>query len=283
MNFNLKEAAKEHTLIVAHRGVAGGNIPCNTMTAYEIALLQGADMLETDLNMTSDGELVIFHPKEEPHHLGMDVRVDRMTYEEVKQLRYVNYDRVPTQFGLVRFDDFLENYKGRCFINIDKFWGHPAEIYRAVKRHGMLDQILVKSELGEPEVAKKVLGVLEELAPELPFMPIVREEHPLHEELMRRNVNYVGVEVLFKEDNSPLAGEAFMERMHRDGKLVWVNSIIYNHAKQLSGGHSDDTAFTESMEYGWGWLADRGFDLIQTDWTQMLIQFLKETGRYFKK
>ena len=154
--WNLWEAAKDHTLVVAHRGVAGGNIPCNTMTAYEIALLQGADMLETDLNMTADGELVIFHPGMEPAQLGVDTRIERMTYEEVKALRYVNYDRVPTQFGLVRFDDFLENFKDRCFINIDKFWGHPAEIYQAVKRHGMLDQILVKSELGAPEVAKKV-------------------------------------------------------------------------------------------------------------------------------
>ncbi len=280
--WNLWESVKEHPLIVAHRGAAGGNIPCNTMTAYEIALLQGADMLETDLNMTADGELVIFHPGMERAQLGVEGRIERMTYEEVKELRYVNYDRVPTQFGLVRFDDFLETFRDRCFINIDKFWGHPAEIYRAVKRHGMEDQVLVKSELGEPEVAKKVLGVLEELAPELSFMPVVREEHPLHEELMRRNIRYVGAEVLFKEENSPLATAEFMDRMHADGKLVWVNSIIYNTKRQLSGGHSDDTAFTESMEYGWGWLADRGFDLIQTDWPLMMIHFLKETGRYFR-
>jgi glycerophosphoryl diester phosphodiesterase len=278
MKFDLKAAAAEHRLIVAHRGVAGGNIPCNTMTAYEIALLQGADMLETDLNMTADGELVIFHPKEEPHHLGMGVRVDRMTYEEVKKLRYVNYDRTPTQFGLVRFDDFLETFKGRCFINIDKFWGHPAEIYRAVKRHGMLDQILVKSALSED-----VLSVLENIAPDIPFIPIVKEAHPMHKELMKRNINYAGAEVLFKNDDSPLASEEFIDMMHKDGKLVWVNSIIYNHRSQLSGGHSDDTALSESMEYGWGWLADRGFDFIQTDWPIMLINFLKETGRYYKK
>ncbi len=38
MKFNLQESAKDHRLIVAHRGVAAGNIPCNTMPAYEIAL-----------------------------------------------------------------------------------------------------------------------------------------------------------------------------------------------------------------------------------------------------
>lgn len=276
--WSLWEACREHPLIVAHRGVAGGNIPCNTLTAYEIALKQGADMIETDLNMTADGELVIFHPGMEPAHLGRNISIEKMSAKEVAELRYVNYDLVPTQFGIVKFDDFLEAFKDRCFINIDKFWGHPAEIWNAIKRHGMTEQMLVKS-----SVSEEVLSVLEALAPELPFMPIVKEEHPMHFELMSRNINYVGVEVLFREENSPLAGEEFIGQMHDDGKLVWVNSIIYNVKKQLSGGHSDDTAFTESMEYGWGWLVDRGFDLIQTDWPLMLIRYLKETGRCFGK
>ena len=279
MNFNLRESAKDHRLIVAHRGVAAGNIPCNTMPAYEIALKQGVDMIETDLSMTADGELVIFHPKMEPHHLGFSGSIETMPWKEVQKLRYVNYDDVPTQFGLVHFDELLETFKNRCYINIDKFWGHPKEIYEAIKRHGMIDQVLVKSELKN---AEQVLSVLEDLAPELPFMPVVREEHPMHEALMKRNINYVGVEVLFKKEDSALAQPAFIEQMRKDGKLTWVNSIIYNTARQLSGEHSDDTAFTESMEYGWGWLADRDFDLIQTDWPMMLIQFLKETGRYYR-
>ena len=147
MKFDVRETAKDHKIIVAHRGVSGGNIPCNTMTAYEIALKQGADMIETDLSTTADGELVIFHPKMEPRHLAADVSIPKMTADEVSKLRYVNYDVVPTQFGVERFDDLLENFKGRCYINIDKFWGNPEAIYRAIKRHGMIDQVLVKSAL----------------------------------------------------------------------------------------------------------------------------------------
>ena len=127
MNFDLREQAKDHRLIVAHRGVAAGNIPCNTMTAYEIALMQGADMIEIDLNRSVDGELVIFHPGMESCHLGMEKPITEMTRAEIDSLRYVNYDRVPTQFGLARFDDLLEHFKGRCFINVDKFWDHPKE------------------------------------------------------------------------------------------------------------------------------------------------------------
>ena len=88
--------------------------------------------------------------------------------------------------------------------------------------------------------------------------------------------------MLFKDDSSYLASDKFINMMHGDGKLVWVNSIIYDHKKQLAGGHSDDTAMTVSEDYGWGWLADRGFDFIQTDWAMMLIDYLKKTNRYYR-
>ena len=72
MKFDLRETACDHRIIVAHRGVFGGNIPCNTIPSYETALLQGADMIETDLDMTGDGKLVIFHPKMDKRFLGYD-------------------------------------------------------------------------------------------------------------------------------------------------------------------------------------------------------------------
>lgn len=139
MNFNFAEAAKEHVLVVAHRGVSGGNIPCNTIAAYEIALKQGADVIEIDVEMSQDGKLYVFHTGEEEHHLGCMDRIRRMTSEEIGRQRYVNYDRLYTQFGVNTLDEVLETFRGRCFINVDKFWGHPKEIYQAIKRHQMID------------------------------------------------------------------------------------------------------------------------------------------------
>lgn len=278
MSFNLYEKSKENIIIVAHRGAAGGNIPCNTLTAYETALKQGADMIEVDVSCSKDGTLFLFHPGMEKEHLKKIIPLPSLPFKKIKKYNYVNYDRTPTQFPILSFDDFLENFKGRCFINIDKFWDNPEKIYNDIKRHGMTDQVLVKSKL-KPYVIK----VLEELCPELSYIPIVSEQHPMHQELMKKNINYMGAEVLFKNDDSYLATEEFIDMMHRDGKLVWVNSIVYDYKEQLSGGHSDDSALTVSEDYGWGWLADRGFDFIQTDWTMMLIDYLKRSGKYYKK
>ncbi len=277
MNFDLREKAKENIIVVAHRGASGGNIPCNTMAAYEIALMQGADMLEIDVDCTRDGELIIFHPGMEKPHLGTRLSLEKLSYNSVKKMRYRNVDETPTQFGVSKLDDFLEQFKDRCFINVDKFWGNPEKIYNAIKRHGMTEQMLVKSSM-----SPKVIRVLEEIAPELPFMPIVRERHPSHESLLKRDVNYVGVEVLFQKDNSELASDEFISCMHRDNTLVWVNSIIYDYKEQLAGEHSDDTALTVSRDFGWGWLADCGFDFIQTDWPMMLIDYLKNSGKYYR-
>lgn len=277
MKFDLNASAKEHILVVSHRGACGGNIPCNTLPAYEAALMQGSDMLETDVTACGDGTLFIFHPTMESHFLHSEKRLHELSADEVKALRYVNQDGNFTQFGLMTLDEFFETYKNRCYINVDKFWDNPAAISEAIKRHGMQEQVVVKSTLSE-----KVLSVLEEFAPDLAFMPIVTDSFPEHEQLMKRNINYVGAEVLFADDSAEVASEAFIDKMHRDGKLVWVNSIIYRYKKQLSGGHSDDSSITVSPEYGWGWLADRGFDLIQTDWTMMMVDFLKRTGRYYK-
>lgn len=277
MDFNLFETAKKNIIVVAHRGACGGNIPCNTLASYGIALKQGADMIEIDVEMSADKKLYIFHPGMERSHLFHCERISRMNSEDIARLRFVNIDDTRTQFGINTLDEIFEEFKGRCYINVDKFWGHPVEIAEAIRRHNIADQILVKS-----AVSDKVLAALEETAPELQFMPIVKNVHESHERLMNSNVNYIGAEVVFNSEDTQVASDEFIEMMHKDGKLVWVNAIIYNFKEQLSAGHSDDTALTESEEKGWGWLADKGFDFIQTDWPLMMINYLKQTGRYYK-
>ncbi len=274
----LREKASENIIVTAHRGVAGGNIPCNTLAAYEIALKQGADMIEVDVSCSRDGKLFLFHPGMERAHLDKFTRLSGKKFDKISNMKYVNFDNTPTQFGIASFDDFLEQFKGRCFINVDKFWDNPEEIYTAIDRHGMKEQVLVKSKIN-----RKNLSLIEELCTDISFMPIVSGRHPLHEKLVESNINYVGVEVLFDRDDSALASDRFIEKMHKDNVLVWVNSIIFDHKKQLAGGHSDDTALTVSENLGWGWLADRNFDIVQTDWPGMLIDYLKRSGKYYKK
>ncbi len=277
---NLREACNERIIIAAHRGAAGGNIPCNTMAAYKIAYKQGADMLEIDLNMTADGHLVIFHPKEERDHLGFCGSIRDYTLQQIREvLRYVNYDRTPTEWTLCTFDEVLEEFRGKCFINVDKFWDFPKEISESIRRHGVEDQIVVKS-----NVKANVIDVLEELAPEIMFLPIYNKNvGELHEQLKTRKINYVGAELVFPYEECETGSAEFREKLRKEGYIVWGNSILYNYRVPLAGGHSDDVSLVEDPDLGWGWLADNGFDIIQTDWPLAMRLYLEETGRRFKK
>ena len=53
-------AAPADIVVVAHRG-ASAYAPEHTFAAYDLAVEQGADYLEQDLQMTADGELVVLH------------------------------------------------------------------------------------------------------------------------------------------------------------------------------------------------------------------------------
>jgi glycerophosphoryl diester phosphodiesterase len=48
------------TLVVAHRG-ASTVAPENTMEAYRLAVEQGADAIELDVHLTTDGQLAVIH------------------------------------------------------------------------------------------------------------------------------------------------------------------------------------------------------------------------------
>ena len=106
------------------------------------------------------------------------------------------------------------------------------------------------------------------------FMPMAWNEDTVTEKLKSRNINQIGVEVLFGKDDLPCISDEYIEKMHKDGYLIWTNSIIYNDAEIINGGHSDDYSLHTSPNGGWGWLIDRGFDIIQTDWSMPLRAYL---------
>ena len=174
-------------------------------------------------------------------------------------------------------DEVFELLKGRCIINIDKFWTAMPEITEAIRRHGLCDQVIIKTSAQD-----KWFDMIEEIAPELPYMPIINEIDRCTDRLLKKKINLVGAEVLFRTELSDTAQPEYAEKMHKDGLLLWANAIIYNYKAVLAAGHSDDYSLTRDPALGWGWLADR-YDIIQTDWTLPCRLYLEESGKRFKK
>lgn len=59
----LTQPARPKPIVIAHRG-ASGERPEHTLSAYRLAIDQGADFIEPDLVVTKDGHLVVRHENE---------------------------------------------------------------------------------------------------------------------------------------------------------------------------------------------------------------------------
>lgn len=267
----LWEARQEKgVLVCAHQGSATGNVPGNSHAAFEAALQQGADILETDVTLSKDGQLFIFHPGAEKIYLDRDIHLEQMTGAQIRELRYVNSERKITEYPIMTLDDFLETFKNRCLINLDHGWKCLPLMLEAIKRHKMEDQILVKT-----PAKLEYACTMEELAPDIMFMPILKEKDEISEQLEQMHINFVGSELVFATEDVPIVQDAYIAAQHAKGRFLWVNSLLYSYKVQLSGGHSDDVAVAGDPENGWGWLLDKGFDIIQTDWSMPLKSFIQ--------
>ena len=269
-SFDIRKDAADRVLICAHRGSCGGNVPCNTLAAFSAALSQGADIIELDVAKSRDGNYFVFHPGMEKAHLNSMRPIALMDSKKVETLRYVNQDRTKTQFKVEHLDEVLDFLKGKCYLNVDKFWTDIPGITRQIRRAGVEKQVIVKTGTKESDLRE-----LREYAPDLMFMPIVRHKDEITDRLVRCGINCIGAEILFDDEKDPVASDEYIDDMHKRGLLLFANAIVYNYRDVLSAGHNDDVSAAGEPEKGWGWLLDKKFDIIQTDWCASLKSFMQ--------
>lgn len=258
-------------LIAAHRGTAGGNIPCNSIPAYERALQDGADIIELDISRSRDGILFCFHPGKEPIMYADPTLISELSGEEAAKRFLRNQDLDETVYTAPLLDDVLEQFKHRCQIAVDKFWRHIPEIAACIRRHGMEQEVMCKIP-GRPEYYQACA----QLAPDLPILPVIKKADDFTGTELERAIRQIGVEVIFAVETDPVASDHYIQMIHRRDQLLWVNSIVYNRRDILSAGHTDDVAAAGDPDAGWGWLVDKEFDIIQTDWTAQLRSYLAQ-------
>ena len=187
-------------------------------------------------------------------------------------MRYHNYDLARTKERVLPLDDAFDFLKNKCLINIDKFWMNPALITNCIRRHGLEEQVIIKT----PN-AEKHFEAIECLAPDLAFMPIVKETDNVSRLLMKRRLNFVGIEAVFRTETAQVISDENIGFLHKNKLAVWGNAIVYSIKDVIAAGHTDDVAMTVDPDYGWGWFKEKKFDIIQTDWVLPLRQYLGES------
>lgn len=104
-------AAAPHPLILAHRGGAGEATE-NTWAAFRYAAQLGVTHLETDAQVTADGQVVLSHDETLERMFGRPGRISDYTYAELSRFRTTSGDQLP----LLR--EVLEELP-QLFLNID--------------------------------------------------------------------------------------------------------------------------------------------------------------------
>ena len=107
------------------------------------------------------------------------------------------------------------------------------------------------------------------------YMGMARHTDDVTDRLLKRNINYIGIEALFDSFDDDVASEKYISSMHEKGLLVWGNSILYNERDIISAGLTDDAALESGDGSSWKKLAAMNFDFIQTDWVLEVVNALK--------
>jgi len=141
-------------MVIAHRGFSGA-APENTLAAFQKAIEVGSDMIELDIQLSQDGETMVFHDETLERTTYTRGKVFDYTLKELKKLDAGSWfgpqfsgERIPT------LKEVLELAKGRILVNIEIKNPTPGQYSiidlaeRAlgeVKKAGMLNQVIFSS------------------------------------------------------------------------------------------------------------------------------------------
>jgi len=209
-------ARRDRALVIAHRG-ASGLAPENTLVAIEEAARQGADFVEVDVVLTSDGVPVLFHDRTlrrttnvaELYPERADAPVSAFTLAELRKLDAGSW-----------FDDA---YAGVQIATLD-------EALEVLREHGLGLWAELKSPVPNPDLVRATVDVLR------------RTPGDWLDDRTRLTVTSFNLDVLarFVEEVGPdVTVGAIAERVPDDATLRelarWVDFFVPNQRKLHAG------------------------------------------------
>jgi glycerophosphoryl diester phosphodiesterase len=87
-------------LILAHRGASDARLE-NTLPAFTHALERGADGVELDVQLSRDGEVIVFHDPDLARLAGRQERVEHLTWDELARVQLHRDQRIPRLADLI--------------------------------------------------------------------------------------------------------------------------------------------------------------------------------------
>ncbi|RYD63016.1 MAG: glycerophosphodiester phosphodiesterase family protein [Verrucomicrobiaceae bacterium] len=268
-------------LIACHRAgylsKDGAHLPENSLPAIRESIRAGADILEIDLMLTSDGELVLMHDDMLDRTTTGKGKVAEHTLAEIKALHLLDPDGKVTGERVPTFREAMEAVKGQVMVNLDKL---PVTdrvkmdaAMKVLRETGTVNHAIFKGGVGgsSPKAIQRALGRFPE---KLEFMPIVANTTPGEVVAFLDLLRPEAIEIVFKEESSGMLAPEVLAAAKRNGTRIWVNTLWAS----LNAGHDDARALAGDAAGSWGWVVDRGATILQTDHHEPLGRYLRERG-----
>ena len=254
-------------LVAAHRG-DWRNAPENSLEAIESAIQMGVDIVEIDVRKTLDGTLILMHnPTINATTTGRGL-VRLSSYKRIQKKNLLSGCRLTTHSVVPTLEDVLIATKGRVMLNLDKAFGYFDEIVALAEKTGTLDQLIFKSSK-RPKKVEKILGPYKG---RVLFMPVIHLSDRYARADMEAFIETLHpqmFEIIYDRDDDPVM--EWLRDTLRGRSRIWSNTL-WDH---LCGGHSDDRAFYDGPDAGYGFLIDTmEAGAIQTDRSALLIEYL---------
>ena len=107
----------------------------NTLEAFQYSSDLGFVFMETDVQSTSDGKVVVFHDNDLKRVAGLNKKVSDLTLQEIKKIELFKGGRVPS------LDDTLSSFPNLRF-NIDiKVDSAVDETIKVIKKHDAFNRV----------------------------------------------------------------------------------------------------------------------------------------------
>lgn len=218
---------EDNTVIIAHRG-ASADAPENTLSALQLAITEGADWVEIDVQETREGEIVVIHDSDLKRVGGSELRVFESSLEELQKVDIGSWkdpalsdQRIPT------LQQVLELCKGRVKLVIElKYYGQEKHfeerVATLVEAAGMQDQVVIMS-LSYAGIQK-----MKSIRPQWPAGLL---SSVALGDVTRLKVDFFAV-------NAKFANRAFIRRVHNRNRkvIVWTVNDPIDMSAMMSKG-----------------------------------------------
>ncbi len=133
-------------IVYAHRG-ASEYAPENTLMSFYLGMLQGANGIETDVRVTKDQKLILFHDSTVDRVTNGTGNVEDFTYDELLQLDVIHPNLPDVVDKIPLFEDFLRLFSFRpiTFAIELKSGGIEKRVIDLLERYDMRDKTIITS------------------------------------------------------------------------------------------------------------------------------------------